>query len=183
METNIQEIWKDVPGYEGIYQASTFGRIKSLPNPGNRHYEIIMIPFVRERGYKFITLIKNGIKWGTMVHRVIGITFIDNPLSLPYINHKDENPSNNHVDNLEWCTPKYNSNYGTGIKRNALARINGIRSKKVYKFSLDGEYIEEYPSLNEVGRKDGFNIKNISSVCLGRRKYANGFKWSYKKPN
>ena len=114
------EIWKDIEGFEGFYQISNLGRVKSLPR---------LVPFkqgmfrmTRERilknrvgsnGYGFVYLCKPKAKRQVLVHRLVAQAFIPNPLGLAIVNHKDENPLNCRVENLEWCTYKYNSNYGT----------------------------------------------------------------------
>ena len=108
------EIWKDVPGYEGLYQVSNYGRVLSLYRYRKKSQNILKT-FTRKTGYIAVTLQKNGKRETKLVHQLVALCFIDNPNNYPIINHKDENPSNNRVDNLEWCTHKYNSNYGTGF--------------------------------------------------------------------
>lgn len=100
------EIWKDVPNYEGIYQASNLGRIKQS------QYNHILKPILHNR-YYCVGLSKDGKVKQYRLHRLIAETFIPNPDNLPQVNHKDENKLNNNVDNLEWCDSKYNNNYGT----------------------------------------------------------------------
>ena len=107
------EIWKDAVGYEGLYEVSNLGRIKSLiDNHGNSREKIIK-PIKNTNGYFIVNLSKDKKKHQIKLHRIIALTFIENPNDFPYINHKDENKTNNRVENLEWCTPKYNVNYGT----------------------------------------------------------------------
>lgn len=112
------EEWRDIKGYEGLYQVSNEGRVKSLERDwtvgkgGNRHKdETIMKLQKSPRGYYRLTLTKDGIETYKLVHRLVAEAFIENPNGYPYINHKDENPSNNSVENLEWCTPFYNNTY------------------------------------------------------------------------
>ena len=106
------EIWKPIPSYETLYEISNNGVVKSLKTGAVRRPS-------NNGKYKQVTLTKNGIQKTYKVHRLVAITFIPNPKSLPQVNHKDENPYNNNVYNLEWCTTKYNCNYGTRIKRMA----------------------------------------------------------------
>ncbi len=120
------EIWKDIKNYEGIYQVSNYGNVKRLYGKGAR-YERIIKPNTTNKNYYFVVLCKNGIRNYCRVHRLVAETFIPNPDNLPCVNHKDENKQNNNVENLEWCTIKYNTNYGSGIKR---------RMEKIKKRSL-----------------------------------------------
>lgn len=107
------EIWKDAVGYEGLYEVSNLGRIKSLiDNHGNSREKIVK-PIKNTHGYFTVNLSKDKKQRSVRLHRLIALTFIENPNNFPYINHKDENKTNNRVENLEWCTPKYNVNYGT----------------------------------------------------------------------
>ena len=118
----------------------------------------------------------NGRK--TLVHRFVAECFLPNPENLPCINHKDENKTNNCVENLEWCTHKYNLNYGT---RNE--RIGETNSKKVLQYTLDGKFVKEWQSLREIERVLGFSHGNISNCCNGKQKSAYGFVWSYTPKN
>lgn len=181
------EEWKDIEEYKGLYQVSNYGRVKSLDrwvdNKGNSKRPIkgkILKP-VEHNGYQHVLLFKNGNYKKYFVHRMVAMAFIPNPDNLPIINHKDEKPSNNRVDNLEWCDCKYNINYGTGNQRRAEKQINGLQSKTVYQYSLDGELIIEYPSTAEVQRQTGYSQGNISQCCNGQRKTAYGYIWSYNK--
>jgi len=116
-----EEIWKDVPGYEGYYQASSLGRIKSLYQGKNT-----ILTFSDVRGYKKLTLIKNTSKQYFRVHRLIGLTFIDNPLNKEHINHINGIKDDNRVNNLEWCTPKENMEH----RRDVLGYKHSDESKR-----------------------------------------------------
>lgn len=118
------EIWKSVPNYEGIYEVSNFGKVRSVKrlivDKNNRlinRKEIILKPSTDEKGYKKIKLFAGGKAYTTHVHRLVALAFIPNPHNMPQVNHKDENKSNNRVENLEWCTARYNATYGTRLKR------------------------------------------------------------------
>lgn len=110
------EIWKDIKGYEGLYQVSNLGRVKSLNYLGH-HKEMIKKPSLQKKTtmkssqYYQTVLYKNGKAKTVTVHRLVAEAFIPNPDNLPQVNHIDHNPLNNKVDNLEWCTAKYNSNH------------------------------------------------------------------------
>lgn len=121
----------------------------------------------------------------TLVHRFIASCFIPNPQNLPCINHKDENKTNNCVDNLEWCDYKYNLNYGTRNKRIAesnskVQKNNPQKSKKVLQFTKDGKFVKEWCSVKEIERVLGYAQPNISNCCNGKAKSSYGFLWRYK---
>ena len=116
----MTEIWENIEGYEGQYQISNYGRVKSFKNGK----EQIIKGNINQKGYCIVDLYKNKEKKHFQVHRLVAKAFIPNPNNYPIVNHKDENPSNNRVDNLEWCTPKYNSNYGNIKEKQRLAKLN-----------------------------------------------------------
>ena len=129
-----------------------------------------------KKGYKLICMDNHT----RQVHRVIAETFIPNPNNYPCINHKDCNPCNNNVDNLEWCTYQYNNTYGNRLEKSSAKHRNGKNSKKVYQYDLNGNLIKIFPSASEAGRQ-GFNQGHVSSVCRGNTKLKTykGFIWSY----
>ena len=165
------EIWEDVRGYEGLYKVSSMGKVKSLKWGKER----ILRPEKNNKGYLRVTLCKDGKNKRFYVHRLVAEAFIPNPNNLPCINHKDENPLNCNVENLEWCTQKENVNYGTRNERDAKTKskpVVGIDSNT-------GEVVVEFPSAMEAGR-NGYNQGNISECCLGKKKTAYGLIWQYK---
>lgn len=172
----MEEIWKDKKDYEGHYQISNLSRIKSI----KFGKEIILKQHIRG-GYLCVNLSKNGIIKSYYVHRLVAEAFIPNPYNLPEVNHKDECKTNNVVTNLEWCDAKYNRNYGDRLKKVAEKLKNKKDwSKPVLQYTLDGEFVREWPSTREAAR-NGFNQGNIISCCKGRHKTAHGFIWSYNK--
>ena len=174
----MEEIWKDKKDYEGLYQVSNFGRIKSL-NYNHTGKEKILKQYYDSNGYKIICLCKNNIKTTYLVHRLVAEAFIPNPNNLPQINHKDEDKTNNHVNNLEWCDAKYNHNYGTINERISKSQINGKRSKIVIQYNLDGTFVREWPSTMECGR-NGYDQSSVADCCRGKLKTYRGFIWEYK---
>lgn len=164
-------IWKDVKGYENLYQVSNDGLVRT----SHKGLWEILSAGRTKHGYYNVLLYKDGKRKNERVHRLVASAFIPNPNNYPYINHKDENPSNNHVDNLEWCTAEYNINYGT-----CKERIANSNSKPILKYDLDGNFICEYKSLAEAERIEGIDHATISMSCSGRVSYQCGFIWIYE---
>ena len=177
------EVWSPVKGYEGLYEVSSMGRVKSL-NYNKTGKERMRVLTMNKDGYYRVILYKNGkAKWH-QVHRLVAAAFLknDDPEHKTQINHISEfEKENNHYSNLSWMTPKENVNYGTRNERVAEKMTNGKLSNKVYQFTLDGKFIKEWPSTNEVERQLGYGQGNISKCCLEKYKTAYGYKWSYKK--
>ena len=185
----MQEIWKDIKGYEGYYQVSNFGEVKSLDriirNEGNKgsnkfskYKGKILSKSKRAKGYLAVVLTKKCKAKSFLVHRLVAEAFIENPQKLPLINHKDENKQNNFVDNLEWCDNKYNINYGSWRQKQSKSHTNSaVSSKPVCQFDEDYNFIAKYPSVAEAKRKT--KISHIASVARGERKSAGGYIWVY----
>lgn len=167
------EIWKDVPGYSGLYQVSNLGRVKSLGRiDSNRHLvrERILKQSNRGNGYKVVVLYSKGHKMFA-VHRLVALAFHPNPDRLPQINHKNEIKTDNRAENLEWCTAKYNNAYGTARERAAKSH-----SKAVGQYTTGGILVATYDRIKDAREKYG---SHIFSVLAGRRKTAGGFVWKY----
>lgn len=169
--------WKDVEGYEGLYQVSDEGEVKSLKYRGSNK-EYILSNRKVTKGYMQVILWKNRKSKTFMVHRLVAQAFIPNPNNYPQINHKDEDKTNNKVENLEWCTNEYNHNYGTGNIRRG-GGLNHAGSKRVYQYTLNGELIAIWPSSMECGR-NGFSQCCISNCCNGKLETYKGYRWSYE---
>lgn len=179
----MNEIWKDIDGYEGLYQVSNLGRVKSLNYNHTRKEKILKFGKIsKNRDYLQVNLCKNGKVKRHLVHILVAQAFIPNPKNLPQVNHKDEDKTNNCVDNLEWISRKENCNYGTRNLRISEKLTNGICSKKIYQYSLDGTFISEWPSAHEIERQTSFASSSIYKVCNGKHKHksAYGFVWRYK---
>lgn len=166
------EIWKDIEGYEGLYQVSNKGRVMNVRNGK------LKALYYGTGGYKRVMLWKNNESKNYSVHRLVAKAFIPNPDNLPQVNHKDECNTNNVVENLEWCTVDYNLSYGTRVQRIIDKQKNGKRSKKVYQYTISNELVCVYPSLAECGR-NGYDIADVSKVCHGVYKQYNGYRWSH----
>lgn len=165
----IKEKWKDVKNYEGLYQISNLGEIKSY----YKGCKVLKIN-ITACGYCYITLYKNKKPKRFPIHRLVAQAFIKNPNNYLFINHKDENKLNNNVNNLEWCSHKYNCNYGSRNYRCALHNW-----KRVQRYNRQNELIGEFPSLKEAEKITGVKYQLISRVCRGKRKTAGGSIWKY----
>lgn len=176
----MEEQWRDIIGYEGLYQISNFGRVKSLKYHRSDK-ERILKPKKEKNGYLQINLYKDEKLKTMFIHRLVANAFIPNEdIFKTQINHKDENKENNNVNNLEFSTPKENSNYGTRNERMAKAKINHPKkSKQVNQYSLDGNFIRSFPSTMEIERQLGFSNVCISACCLGKQKTAYNYIWKY----
>ena len=172
----MEEIWKDVKGFEGRYKVSNLGRVRSLD--WSRHKgRVLKLKISRRWGYYRLNLAHaDGYIKSVSVHRIVAIAFIPNPDNLPEVNHKDENKLNNVVyfnpdgsidterTNLEWCTSLYNLRYGTRVERvNKL--VNEPRMRPVNQYDFDGELINTYPSVAEASKAIGVNTRTMSSIC------------------
>lgn len=166
------EIWKDIEGFEG-HQVSNFGRIKSL-NYRRTGEERILKPGKNRGGYLFVILCKNGKQKLFLVHCLVAKAFIPNPNNWTQINHLDENKENNCVDNLEWCTAKYNSNFGTRTERVAKKLSLPIIATVI----ATGE-VEFYPSAKEAGIKLNCYSNNITKALKGKLKTSCKRTWKY----
>ena len=173
----MEEIWKDIPGYEGLYQVSSLGRIKSF-NDSKKYYGKpfhYLHPTISTKGYAQVTFYdKNKTRHKTTVHRLVATMFIDNPYNYPCINHKDENKLNNRVDNLEWCTYKHNNNYGTARLR---ARIT--KSRPVSQYTLEGIWIASYATPSIAADLLKCDRHRITDCCSGKTSSALGYLWEW----
>lgn len=177
------EIWKDVKGFDGVYQVSNLGRVKGLEriSSDNRFLpERILSTSLCSNGYLIAKLCFNGKSKRISVHRLVASAFIPNPNNLPHINHIDENKTNNIVSNLEWCTPKYNANYGTGKARARESFISN-NSKEIYQFDLNGNFVNSYRSISEASDTTNAPRSEICSCCKMKESSvsSHGFMWRY----
>ena len=190
----MEEVWKDIKGYEGLYKVSNFGRVKSLCRKSicGSHYITIKEKILKpsktgsDRKYLHIILAKDGINISKFIHRLVAEAFIPNPNNLPQINHKDEDPSNNCVYNLEWCDAKYNMNYGTINRRRGESLGYGKDnpySIPIIQYDKNGEFIKEWDSTMDVERELHIQHSNITKCCKKQLhfKTAGGFIWRYKE--
>lgn len=179
------EIWKDIPEYEGLYQASNLGRIKSLERIdalGHRLKEKILKPSIGNSGYYQVCLCKNSIVKHYMIHRLVWKAFNGSIPKNMQCNHLNEIKTDNRLENLNLMTSKENVNYGTRNERaGKVLKNRKDQSKIVLQFTLESILVKEYPSVMQAVRDNGFNQGNIFACCNGRQKTAYGYKWRYKE--
>lgn len=166
----FSEVWKDVAGFEGLYEVSNYGKVRRYDTK-----RLKATPLNRF-GYPQLNLYKNGKSYLRRVHRLVAVAFVDNPEPIRYdcINHKDENPCNNNANNLEWCDRKYNNNYG-----GHNARIAKSRSKPIIQYDLNGKVVREWESATSAARTLGCAQSGINWCCLRKPKHNTyiGFIW------
>ncbi len=168
----LHEQWVDIIGYEGLYLISNHGRIASHHRDKLR----ILHPTIhRMNKYSYVNLCRKGIVKTFRVHVLVAKHFLPNPNCLLEVNHKDEDKSNNRVDNLEWCTRTYNVNYGTAQQRRVEKQI----TKSVMQYSKNGEYVCTYPSITAASLILGISISHIVKCCKRKKPSAGGFVWRY----
>lgn len=182
-----KQIWKDIEGYEGLYQVSNTGKVRSL-NYRHTGKTKVLKQNTKDNGYKRIGLNRNGKNKGYLVHRLVALAFIPNPNNYPIINHIDEDKTNNTVWNLEWCTYEYNNNYGTikeklsKAKKGKFKGGNNSNAKPVLMLTLNGEFIKRFNSVVEANEYLGQprSRDNISNCARGKYKTAYGYIWKYE---
>ena len=186
----MEEIWKDIEGFEGLYQVSNLGRVRSL----DRYYTathsraigtpvrykkkgvILKLTLNKRLGYVYISLKVNGNVFTKSVHRLVGKAFVDGYFEGADINHKNEDKTDNRAENLEWCTRQYNLTY------NGLSKRVGIsQGKPVEQMTLDGKVIAAFPTIGEAGRATGLAVTHISESCHSNKKTCGGYRWKFKE--
>lgn len=173
----MNEIWKDIKDFIGLYQVSNWGRVKRLIGYQCKN-ERILKPRKHKCGYFAVILYKDGVTKSYLIHRLVAQAFLPNPNNLPQVNHKNEDKELNFVwityegtvdeskSNLEWCDQKYNCQYSF--------------AKTILQFDKQGNFIKEWSSMTEVEKQLGYGKGNISNCCLGKLKSTYGYIWRYK---
>ena len=167
----MKEIWRDIEGYKGKYQVSNTGKVKSLERMkwNGKGYQKIPEKILEGvddgHGYLHVNLCKDGKETSCKVHRLIAQAFLPNPNNLPEVNDKDEDKTNNCVENLEWCSRQYNIDYSLSKAVIGIDKVSGL--------------ILEFPSTMEASRQTGIDHRRINDCLKGRQKSAKGFYWFY----
>ena len=194
----MEEIWKDIKGFEGIYQVSNIGRVKNLERKvkcKNNSYRVIKEKILKPNkskhtGYYMVTLSKNGKQNTYSVHRLVATAFLDNPENKPCVDHINTIRTDNRIENLRWVS--YEENYYNPItlerhKLNCFTPMKNMygakhnRSKAILQYSIDGEFIREYGSIIEAGKYLNIRPSCISMCCRGYCKKSGGYIWKYKE--
>lgn len=176
----MKEIWKDITGYEGHYQVSNLGSVRSMnkiakgKNNSSKFFKGRILQPSLSEGYLSVGLCKNGKQSTIRVHRLVAKTFIPNPENKRTVNHIDENKLNNNVENLEWATDKENCNHGS---RTIKSSVN--RYKPVKQLSLSGNLIKVHRGIKLASEDTGISQKRIVDVLKGRTKQTGGYRWIY----
>lgn len=176
-----EEIWKDIPGYEGEYKVSNMGNVYSIIK-----HRLSSLILNKTLGYLFVNLHGKNYR----VHRLVALTFIPNPENKPYIDHINTIKTDNRVENLRWCTPMENTHNPISFIKmvEAIKKANigkfGIKNgkhKKVYQYNKDGTFIKEWDSISDAARFYNTYRSNIVCNCKGKTRHSVGFLWSYEK--
>ena len=172
------EVWKDIPDYEGLYQVSNLGRVKSL-NKYHHKKEQILKNRITKDGYYETVLCKKGKMSFFRTHRLVAIAFIPNLLNKPQINHKDGNKLNNNVKNLEWCTLQENKEHAIKMGLQDFWGKKNPKAKAVNQYDKNGNFIKRYDTLRQAMYETGVLENKISMVCNKHQKTAGGYKWEF----
>lgn len=180
------EVWKDVVGYEGRYQVSNQGRVKSLDSVdsiGRAKTGKVISVKRNNRGYVQVHLHRDGKCAMKLMHRIVAEAFIDNPNGYDQVNHINENKADNQVENLEWCTNMYNRHHGSGIERMARNRdyklVVANVNKAIAQIDKMGNTVNIWKNISEAKRHTGVNDTSISFCCRGKQRTAGGYFWRY----
>lgn len=168
----MKEVWKNIKNYEGYYQVSNYGNIKNV-RTGR-----ILKHFIQGCNYYYVILSINNKQKHKYIHRLVAEAFIPNPNNYKYINHKDENKLNNNIENLEWCTQKYNCNYGNGIEK---GHIN--QRKKINQYDLQGNFIKQWDSALQIRKHLNISDTHVGDCCKGITKSFKNYIWKYVNDN
>lgn len=170
-----KEQWKDIEGYEGLYQVSTWGNVRNVKRGK------MLKPCKHKLGYLSVMLYKHNKPKRYNIHRLVAIAFLEKPDEYNLVNHIDEDKTNNRVSNLEWCSPEYNMSYGTIHKRLSEKRGHDARKKQpVAQIKNDGTVVNTFDSITQAAKETGQSKAFISMSCNRKDKEANN-QWIFLK--
>jgi hypothetical protein len=186
----MEEVWKDIGGFEGLYQVSSHGNVRSLERTGKKTQlrgRLLKKTIHRNKGlesnstpYERVSLSLGGVFYGVKVHRLVATAFLEHDDVRNQVNHKDGNGLNNHLDNLEWCTGRENVQHSwRELGRTPRPGLKDAASKKIKQINSVGETVKIWDSANQAGREAGFNHNGISHVLTGRQSTHKGYRWEY----
>lgn len=178
------EIWKDIEGYGGTFQVSNLGRVKTF-NYRNTGVEKVLKPKKHNKGYLQVQLMKGDMNKMFTIHRLVAQAFIPNPDNLPFVNHKDENKTNNCVDNLEWCDRLYNVRYSLDLHPERNTQVKHYQKnhrrldRKINQYDKQGNLIKTWDNSRTIQNETKMSDWSISECCRGNRHTAYGYIWQY----
>lgn len=185
-----EEIWKDIQGYESLYQVSNLGNVRSLRYCNKNEIKVLRqyeLDNKAKKRYLAISLSKNNVNTKKLVHRLVAETFIPNPNNYPQVNHIDGNKKNNKVTNLEWCTQKHNIQEAWRLGLITRDGIHGFvnnlpdNRRKIKQYDKDGKLVKVWSSMSDVQKELGYSVSSICQCCKGKIKSAFGYIWIYEK--
>lgn len=183
-----QEIWKPIQGFEGYYEVSSLGSVRSVSHICYSAYfrngrmvpgKVLHQTQNARSGYMSVMLSKDGVKTRCYVHRLVAMAFLPNPNNLPQVNHKDQVRQNNRVSNLEWCSVAYNTTYADAVEQHREGFLKSGYAKRIYQYTENGELVGSYRNGEEAARATGLNGRNIRQATTGvsSQGYSNGNKY------
>ena len=185
--TPANEVWRPIADFDGCYEVSNLGRVRSLDRIYYKHFKDgrdgtthhkgrILKQRLNNKGYWVVCVVHNNKTYTLLVHRLVAKAFVPNPNNLPEVNHKDENPKNSNSENLEWCDRIYNIRYGTGIERNLLPR-----RKRIEQLTMDGQHVAYHIGVRELCVNTGMCRRNIQRCLYNKPKHksAYGYRWRF----
>lgn len=174
--------WASITGYEGLYEVSSDGRVRTLAHKTMGHSipsKELAITIHKSQRYAKVRLYKDGRPKDHAVHRLVATAFVPNPEGKPQINHKDGNKANNSATNLEWCTQAENNNHAIRKGLNSTESAVKATMKKVVQLNANGESVKVWDSMTEAAIALGLQVSNISHCCKGRIKSTGGYRWEF----
>lgn len=169
----MQEIWKDIKGYESLYQVSNTGKVKSVKR------DIILSPSANHKGYLHVGLCNNGIHKTIRIHRLVAEAFIPNPENKEQVNHINGIKTDNNVNNLEWCTNGENQKHAFSLRLQTNVGNNNPRARKINQYDLRGNFIKSWNSIYDIERILNFSRSSIWRCCTNKYKQSHGYVWRY----